>query len=63
MTTTTLPDSQRETRIRLVELTEQYRADMQALGFECTVQLGTMADMYRSLVEIHVNAKREDGVK
>ena len=61
MTTTT--DNTRETRIRLVELTEQYRADMQALGFECTVQLGTMEDLYRSLVEIHVNAKREEGVK
>ena len=61
--TTTQHDHQREVRIRLVELTEKYRADMQALGFDCTVQLGTMDDLYRSLVEIHVNAKREDGVK
>ena len=61
MTTTT--HDLRETRIRLVELTEKYRADMQALGFDCTVQLGTMDDLYRSLVEIHVNAKREEGAK
>lgn len=57
--TTTTPLTDRETRIRLVEATEAYRAAMVALGFTCRVTFGGVTERYRSLVEIHVDVKRE----